>query len=390
MGTVSALPISSLVRVVSPQQLNEADAQRSAEMQNQEQAPEMKQLAAHIRSRMTEMKNFRNAEGIAQRLIAAFRAYKGMYDATQLTEIRAFGGSEVYARITSSKCRAATALLRDVYLSSERPWALDPTPVPTVPDNIDESINQLVSVETSTMQAAGQQVDQQMIADRVRMLREAAERAAKKQAETEADRASLQVDDLMREGGFYEAFAEFLIDLPIFPFACIKGPVVRRKSQIKWVEGKAVQQQTPKMFWHRVSPFDLYWSPGASNVMEAEFVERIRLTRSELLAVRGLPGYDTDAIDQVLARFSDSGLREWWDVTDAERARLEEREQWPRTSTQLLDTAEYHGYASGQTLLDWGMSPEQVNDPLQEYLIQAWLVDRFVIKVQINPSTLQR
>jgi hypothetical protein len=124
--------------------------------------------------------------------------------------------------------------------------------------------------------------------------------------------------------------------------------------------------------------------------MEAEFIERIRLTRAELIAVKNLPGYDSAAIDQILTRFSDSGFREWWDATDAERARMEEREQWPRTSTQLIDTAEYHGSVSGQTLLDWGMSPEQVQDPTQEYSIQAWLIDRFVIKAQINPSTRQR
>lgn len=391
--TPSAIPVPtrhSILRVVSNQEMMQQEQVAAQQAEGSTDDPVMSELASHIRTRMTEMRNFRNTEGIAQRLIDALRTYKGQYDPAKLSEIRKFGGSEVYARITSTKCRSATALLRDVYLGAERPWDLEPTPVPTVPDNIMESIDQLVNIEVSTLQQAGQPVDQQMIADRVRMLRKAAERAAKKQAEDDANRAADQVDDILTEGGFYEALAEFLIDLPIFPFACIKGPVVRREPQLKWVNGQAQIQQIPKMFWYRVSPFDLYWSPGAANVWQAEFVERIRLTRADLFAVRGLPGYDNAAIDEVLSRFHDNGFREWWDVVDQERARLENREEWARTTSGLIDTAEFHGSVSGKTLRDWGMSEEDVPDPLQEYKIQAWLIDRFVIKAQLNPSPRQR
>lgn len=394
--TPNASPIptrQSLLRVVPNSTLQAQEQQTANENEaakNPADDPVMTELASHIRTRMTEMRNFRNTEGIAQRLIDALRTYKGQYDPTKLTEIKKFGGSEVYARLTSTKCRGATSLLRDVYLGAERPWDIDPTPVPKVPDNIYQAIDQLVGVEVQTLQQSGQQVDQQMIADRVAMLRKSAERAAKKQAEEEADRAGTQLDDMLIEGGFYEALAEFLIDLPIFPFACIKGPVVRREPQLQWVDGKAQMAQVPKMFWYRVSPFDLYWSPGAANPQQSEFVERIRLTRADLHTVRGLPGYDDAAIDQVLTRYHEVGFREWWDVTDAERARLENREEWARTSSGLIDTAEFHGSVSGQTLLDWGMDAGAVPDPLQEYRVQAWLIDRFVIKAQINPSPRQR
>lgn len=389
MQPATAIPVRhGLLRVVSNQQMMQQESAAIAAQQPVE--PEIPALVSHIRNRMTEMRNFRNTEGIAQRLIDALRAYKGEYPADKLAEIKKFGGSEVYARVTSTKCRGATALLRDVYLGADRPWDIDPTPVPEIPDSIDESIQQLVSVEVMALRQAGQMIDDQAVADRVHMLRSAAERAAKKQAEEESDRAANKVDDLLREGGFYTALAEFLIDLPIFPYACIKGPVVRMVPQIAWENGQITVQNKPRLFWYRVSPFDLYWSPGAATVNEAEFVERIRLTRKDLRAVRGLPGYDTKAIDAVLDQFSNQGFRDWWDVTDSERAALESRERWPRTSAGLIDTAEYHGSVSGKTLLDWGMDPAKVPDPLEEYRVQAWLIDRHVIKVQINPSPRQR
>jgi hypothetical protein len=378
-----------LLRVVSPQQLQQQDT-LAAQPPKQDDEALTSQLASHIRKRMTEMRNFRNTEAISDRLIAALRTYKGQYDATKLQEIAKFGGSQVYARVVGTKCRSATALLRDVFLGGERPWEVAPTPVPTVPDDITAAVDQLVMTEVITMAQAGAPPDESQIDTRRRQLLVQAEKAAKKQAKEEAVRSTNKLDDILSEGNFYEAFAEFLVDLPIFPFACLKGPEVRRVPQLKWVGGKPQIQQLAKMFWRRVSPFDLYFSPGASGPHEAEFVERIRLTRSDLLSVRGLPGYRDTEIEQVLERFGDTGFREWWDVTDAERAKMEDRERWPRTQQGLIDTAEFHGSVQGTTLIDWGMAPEDVPDPLEEYRITAWLIDRFVIKAQINPSPRQR
>ncbi|HDZ37540.1 MAG TPA: hemophilus-specific protein [Marinobacter sp.] len=396
-STPQAIPVRpdagrGMLRVVSSTQLQnqesvEADTLR--QQQEEEEAVE-DQLASHIRARMVDMRNFRNAEGISERLLNALRTYKGMYDAGKLNEIKQFGGSEVFARVTPTKCRAATALLRDVYLSQERPWDVEPTPVPVTPASIETDIQQLVNVEVNTLMQLGQQVDQQMVADRIAGLRKAAERAAKKVAHDEAEKAGDQLNDILVEGNFYQAFAEFLIDLPIFPFAVMKGPEVRRITQTKWVEKKPTQQSIPKMFWKRVSPFDLYWSPGAATIEQAEFIERIKVTRKELRSVKGLPGYNSEAIDAVLKMAMVDGLHEWWDTIDTARAELEDRERWARTATSLIDTAEYTGWVSGELLSQWGMSDDKVPDKTEEYFVTAWLIDRYVIKVQINPATNQR
>ena len=378
-----------LLRVVSPNELQQQEQRDAADAAPPNDEAVASMLASHIMARKTEMRNFRNTEQISERLIDALRCYRGRYDTTKLQEIAKFGGSQVYARVTGTKCRAATALLRDVFLGGERPWEVAPTPVPTIPDDITTAIDQLVMTEVVAMAQMGQPPDEGQIDARRRQLQSQAEKAAKKQAKDEAVRSTDKLDDVLREGNFYEAFAEFLIDLPIFPFACIKGPEVRRVSRLKWVDGKPQLAQVPQMFWRRVSPFDLYFSPGASGPHEAEFVERIRLTRADLLSVKGLPGYRDDQIDQVLERFAETGFREWWDTTDAERAHMEDRERWPRTQTGLIDTAEFHGSVQGSTLLDWGMTAEEIPDPLGEYRVTAWLIDRFVIKVQINPTPRQ-
>jgi hypothetical protein len=395
-GTPQAIPVNpgvgrGLLRIVSNEQLTQQENDARDQLKREQEDDQVHdQLAGHIRARMTDMRNFRNAEGISERLLNSLRTYKGMYDEGKLNEIRAFGGSEVFARVTPTKCRAATALLRDVYLGSERPWDVDPTPEPQTPEDIDANIQQLVNIEVNTNMQNGVQVDQQMIADRVDSLRAAAEQAAKKVAHDEADKAGMRLDDILTEGNFYEAFAEFLIDLPIFPFAVMKGPEVRRVQQTKWVNGAPVKQSIPKMFWKRVSPFDMYWSPGAATVGQAEFIERIKVTRAELSGVRGLPGYNDEAINAVLEMSYVDGLHEWWDTIDTSRAELEDRERWARTATSLIDTAEFTGHVSGKLLRQWGKSAEEIPDEHEEYFVTAWLIDRYVIKVQINPSTQDR
>ena len=63
--------------------------------------------------------------------------------------------------------------------------------------------------------------------------------------------------------------AAALVDIPLFPFMCIKGPVVRITPQVTWEQGKAQVVNKPKMFWNRVSPFDVWWTPGVSNIADA-------------------------------------------------------------------------------------------------------------------------
>jgi hypothetical protein len=379
-----------LIRVMNNQQLDQQAAMEEEANREPEKEVYENELASYIRNRMADMRNFRNSRGISERLLEALRTYKGEYSDDKLNDIKQFGGSEIYARVTATKCRAATALLRDVYLGAERPWDVDPTPHPATPADIDAEIQQLVNVEVATMLQTGVPVDPQMVEDRVKGLRKAAERAAKKVAIDEAGRAAERLDDILTEGGFYQAFAEFLIDLPIFPYAVIKGPVIRKNQQTKWINGQPIRESVPKMYWDRVSPFDLYWSPGSTHVKQADFVERIQLSRAELAACRELPGYNREAIEAILEDSYMDGLHEWWDTVDTERAQMEDRERWARTSSSLIDTAEFTGYVSGRLLRDWGMDEAKVPDPHDEYFVTAWLIDLHVIKVQINKTENNR
>jgi uncharacterized protein (DUF4415 family) len=393
---VDTLPQQGVVRVIPPGALDRIEAQKAKEAAAAADAAkltdvQMTNLASYIRTQFEMMKNHRNsASGWSERLNEALRTFNGQYSVGKLQEIKKFGGSEIYARISAGKCRGASSLLRDVYLQADRPWGLDPGPDPAIPPNVMKSIEMLIRAEVGTLQAGGQEPDPAQLRDRLNGLLTAARQAAKKKAAAQAKIAEDKIDEYLVEGGFYKALAEFIADLPIFPFACIKGPVVRIVPTLNWENGTAVSSPRPRLFWERVSPFDVWWTPGAADVENASIVERSRLSRADLNDLLDIPGYDVDEIRAVLDEYGRGGLSDNWDSTDSERAASESRENPVTNNSGMITCLEFNGNVQGRLLLEQGMDAKVITDGLRDYMVQAWLIGSHIIKVQLSPSPRKR
>lgn len=394
---VDLLPQTGVLRVIPPGALDRIEQNKAkavAEAKDAADKPSdlaMTNLAGYIRTQFTMMVNHRNStSGWSNRLTEALRTFNGAYAPDKLQEIRKFGGSEAYARITSSKCRGASSLLRDVYLQADRPWGLDPGPDPAIPPNIMQSIEQLIRVEVTTMQQANQPVDPAALRDRLNTLLTAARQAAKKKAAAQADIAEDKIDEYLVDGGFYKALAEFLVDLPIFPFACLKGPVIRIVPTLDWESGAAVSTPKPRLFWERVSPFDVWWTPGAGDIENASIIERSRLSRADLNDLLDIPGYDVKEIRAVLDEYGRGGLSDHWDQTDSERAVNESRENPVLNNSGMITCLEFNGNVQGRMLLEQGMDANKIPDLMRDYMVQAWLIGTHIIKVQLSPSPRKR
>jgi hypothetical protein len=390
--------VGSVLRVVGPNQLDaalKAQDQKNAALEDAAVATgnDFSSLAGFIRREFDQMQRHRNNNmaGWSDRLLNALRVFNGQYDSSKLNEIRRFGGSEVYARVVAMKCRGASSLLRDVYLSPDRPWGLDPADDPKIPDDIMKAINDLVSTEiagASQMGAMAPDIDQ--IRDRTKQLVEAARQAAKKKVAQQARIAEDKLDEILKQGGFYKALAEFITDLPLFPFACIKGPVVRIVPTVTWESNQAIVKQVPRLTWMRVSPFDIWWTPGVSDIEDAAVIERTRLTRADLNDLLDLPGYNQENLRTVLDLYGRGGLNDSTDYTDSERATQESREDPNSNTSGMITCLEYTGNVQGRMLREYGMDEQTVPDELRDYYVQVWIVGQYVIKAQIAPSPRKR
>lgn len=388
-----ALGQQGVLQVIPPGALEQQLQRRATEAAATQQAPVQspQALAGYIKGQFEIMRNHRNTQsGWSDRLLKALRAYNGQYDAQTLAEIRKFGGSEIYARVTSQKCRAASSLLRDIYLSQDRPWAVRPAPDPDIPPSILQAIDRLIQTESQQVaMTMGRPPQPEDLHERKMALMEGASDAAKKKANEQARVSENKIEEMLREGGFYHALAEFLVDLPIFPFAVIKGPVVKVIPKVVWPPGGGPPnvEQVPILTWNRVSPFDLWFTPGVSDIENADCIEKLRVTRAELNDLLDLPGYNTEEIRAVLDEYGRGGLYDNWDTTDAERAVLENRENPAWNRSAMISMMEFNGNVQGRMLQDYGLA---VPDELRDYHVQVWVIGSHVIKAHLSPTPRQR
>jgi len=380
-GLMSAVPLSTL---------------RAQEKQAAEQAnlrPEIQGLAGHIRQVWDTNEEAKSE--IEDRMLRSIRQRRGEYDPEKLAVIRQQGGSEIYMMLTAAKCRAAASWLRDVLMSqgSEKPWTLEPSPSPTLEPSRMEAVFNELAATVQTLQMTGQALGPSGVKELVELRKQELMSQLRDDAKRRAEAMEREMEDQLVEGGFMQALNQFIDDLATFPAAIIKGPVIRQRKTLKWVEGQAgwelAEEKALVPEWDRVDPFDLFPAPHAENIDQGDLVERHRLSRADLIALKGVEGYSEAAINAVLEEHGRGGLLEWTS-NDSAREAAEGRTGLSSNPGKQIDALQFWGSVQGQLLIDWGMPEEQVEDPLAEYEIEAWLIGRWVVKAVINPDPLGR
>lgn len=348
-------------------------------------------LAGHIRKAWEDAKRAKIT--VEQEMLSALRARRGIYDPVELAKIKQVGGSEIYMMLTSVKCRQAGALLRDTIIGSgaEKPWTLNHSPVPDLPPEKISEIMQEAAQKVYESEMSGMPMDQAAVREMLEEARESALANIRSEAREYVERMEQKMEDQLVEGGFLEALDKFIDDLTTYKTAIIKGPVVRRKNRLKWVGGNLQLVKDFILEWERVDPFNIFPAPHASHIQDGALIERHRLSRGELRSLIGVEGYDAAKIDMVLEDYGRGGLHEWLQI-DSQKGIIENKDQsfGGMLSGELIDALQYWGTVQGKLLIEWGMSPDSVPDPLAEYSVEAWLIGRHVIKAVLNPDPLSR
>jgi len=330
---------------------------------------------------------------LEQKMLQALRQRNGEYDASKLQQIRAQGGSEIFMMITEVKCRAAESWLRDILLDDGTPpWDLNPTPIP------DLSPAQSKEVQGIFAERVLKMVEDYGKAPNASEIREIKEMVSQdyrfdvlQQAQIRADKMKLKIQDQFAQGGWGDAFNDFITDLVTFPCAFIKGPVVRRQRVLGWkvdATGRTVVEPTERLGpeCERVDPFYIYPEPGISNINEGYLFEYHPLSRMQLSDLIGVPGYDDDAIRKVL----EIGNGMSWINLDVELQKNEEERKFYSymKPTTEFDALEFWGKVSGKMLIEWGLTEEDVPDSAREYDANVWMVGNIVIKAVLNYDPL--
>lgn len=334
-------------------------------------------------------------EPIQRQLLECLRQRKGQYEAKVLQEIRQQGGSEIFMLLTAEKCRALKALIRDIVVQpNDSPWELEPSEVSELPPHIQENIRaQLQQEIMMAAEQAGQEIPQEAIDEALGNMHDTVLTEMKKQAEHAAKRMKSELKDQLEEGGFPQALDLFIDDFVTHKAAFLKGPILRKRKSLKWqqIDGgyKPVEGETIFKDTDHVSPFDIYPSSDAKDIQDGYLFERMRLSIQSLNEMKGVPGYDSDAISQVILEYGRGGLREWL-AQDYERSAVEGRPYEYQNPSTKIDAISYWGTAPGFMLVEWGMNEKKVPDITKDYQINAIKIGRWIIRAVINPHPLGR
>ena len=382
----------SFLRVVSNSDLaKQEQAATDRALQERQNQPVILGLAGYLRQCWDVAQMAKRP--IEYKMLRALRQRNGEYEADRLQQIRGQGGSEIYMMITEVKCRAAESWLRDILLDSGTPpWDLHATPIPDLsPSQTREVQAEFAEKVLKMVEEFGKAPSQEEMREIKEMVSQDYRFSILQQAQIRTDKMKVKIQDQFAQGGWAESFNDFITDLVTYPCAFVKGPVVRRQRALGWktnAMGQTVVEPIERLGpeYERVDPFRMYPEPGISNLNEGYLFEHHRLSRMELADLIGVPGYDDDAIRQVL----EIGNGQSWIGEDVELQKDEEERKYysyMRPTTEF-DALEFWGKVSGKMLIEWGVPEEDVPDSAREYDANVWMVGNYVIKAVLNYDPL--
>lgn len=344
-------------------------------------------LSGYLQKAWERNRNHRSK--IDDRLLTCLRARLGRYSNEQLNKIQEQSGADpVYLKLTGTKCRAASAWVRDILMpAGDRPWSLTPTTEPTLPGRYQDAIRESAVEAAVPLIQSGILQNEKDVLDFIGYTRDKVAEEVEKEAELAAKRMEDKIADIMEEGEWEVALDEFVEDFVTYPVAYLKGPYPKKTVSLTWGKDYTpVPTEKISMCWRRVSPFDIYPAPYARNLQDQDMIERLRLTHAQLYDMMGLSGFSEKDIKNALEDYEYGNLKDWiW--VDYERTQLESDTSYFTSDPNTIDAIHFHGKVPGDILEDWGL---KVKETHKSYEVDAILVGRHVIRAVINEDPLAK
>jgi hypothetical protein len=338
------------------------------------------------------------------------------------------GGSQIFMNITATKCKTARSWILDILTPPhEKAWLLSPTPLPELPKDMTAKIEQAIQEdfqksreeEAQAMSQAGppaegqtpptpgpqsgppapaptgqaQQAQETLkeMNEQRRDIKDAVSEEIMNEAKFQLKKMEVQIEDQLAQGGWEKALSDFVTDFTIYPTAFLKGPIISKKKKITWVNGEVEESLEYKYECRRVDPLDIYPSADATSILDGSLIEHLRMNASELTALKGVEGYDSERIDKVL----ESGSTGSWHIDtgiETDKTDLEERGDEYRANRDVIHGMHFHGPIKVELLRQWGFEHEDISDLEDRDVVEAEAIvaGEEVIKAQLNTDPLKR
>jgi len=392
--------VNPLLLVKSNDQLDQDRNAKDAanEAAQREQPENLSKLAAFVRDGFEDAKKYRSESGsddsVDDLLLKCLRQSNDQYEPDIAAILSDRGQSERFLGLTGKKERDAQAWIMDVSrVETGVPFKVSPTPVPDMGEELTKQVADRVMQDLMFhVEKTGEPVTLQTIYTYAAQLRDEVDGDIEREAKIRCNRMQSVIMDTLAQGGWAEAWNGFVQNLTQFPTAFIKGPVMRKKVVLAWRKTSfGMQPVREKRIVHTFetpSPFDIYPSRETTDVQTGTFFERIKLSPASLSDMIGVPGYQDDAIEKILALHRPGVYRELTS-TDSDRKALEDKGSNTFQAADFIEGVEMWGMATGVMLKEYqieeDMDGEKIN-PFKVYDINAILIGSDIIYVSLNPN----
>jgi len=356
-------------------------------------------LAGHIRTGLEEAQRHRQNSGIDARFASCLRRYSGEYEPDILETIKRIGGSKMFRRLTAHKADDLQAWLEDILrpiedrifdaVPSSKP-ELSQSDIAAVQQSIVESVTQSVSmlVESGGGMIPPDEV-QAMTLEELQTAYQGMEDMLEEKAKAMAERMADTIDDQHEDGDYIGALYDFLEFFKVYPVAYFKGPFLTKRKMMKHgKDGTVGVEDRIVMSWKAVSPLNVWHSPYAKSCQDGEIFEREPASLADLHCFIGQPGYDEQAIREILKSGLPASAQNIGDVpidyeTNPMLIRPEAQSEYRGAPNELIHFA---GSVQGRMLSEWGMNG--IEDQDASYEVYAIYCAGRVIRAVLNENPL--
>jgi len=350
--------------------------------------------------------------GDEDRWMRAYRNYRGLYGPD--VQFTSSEKSRVFVKVTKTKTLAAYGQIVDVLFGNNKfPLSVDPSILPdgvaeSVHINLDpnaekasEELKTTFTTETNkpylitpdTKLKPGEtlyDLEKKMgsVSDKLSSVSEKViegdgttpTSVTFHPAMVAAKKMEKKIHDQLQESGATKHLRSMAFEMALLGTGVMKGPFAVDKEYPNWDENGDYDPLTKTVpSTNHVSIWNFYPDPEATSMDDAEYaIERHKLSRNQLRALKDRPYFIEDAIEEAVATGSDY-VRKHWEM------KMEDDDSYGGSYSERWEVLEFWGYVDKEILEENGIKiPKELQD-LYEISANIWTVNGKVIRCVLNP-----
>jgi len=355
------------------------------------------QIVSFVQERFSKASTARETE--ERRWIDSYRNYRGLYGPdVQFTETEK---SRVFIKVTKTKVLAAYGQITEVLFGNNKfPITIDPT---TLPDGVAESVHFDTNPQAPPQSPSKGPTEAEKklrpgetlkdLKERLGGLTESLAPVVDKLKEgpgtgptdvtfspsmIAAKKMEKKIHDQLEESGANKQLRSTAFEMALFGTGVMKGPFAIDKEYANWAPDgtytptiKMVPQASTVSIWN------FYPDPDALTTEDAEYViERHKMSRSRMRALKRRPFFRSNAIDLALAS-GESYLKEWWEQAMEDDAQ--------ESKAERFDVLEFWGYVDTDVIKKYDVEIPKELKGADQVSVNIWVCNGQVLRLVMNP-----